>query len=62
MSQLFSELMSLLVVKPAELTSSFESLAVVSDVKSTMNVTEIIDSAVQKRNKELYEAEMNKDT
>lgn len=52
----------LMAAKPAELGSTFSSLEVVSEVKDTMNVDQIISDATTKRNLELYEAEINKET
>ena len=54
--------MQLLNSKPADLASTLDSLAFVSEVKNTMAVDQLVETAVMKRNEELYDMEMNKET
>lgn len=48
--------------KPGDLYNIFMSQSIVSDVKGSINVDQIILDAILKRNEELYQAEINKDT
>ena len=48
--------------KPGDLYNIFMSQSIISDVKGSINVDQIILDAILKRNEELYQAEINKDT
>lgn len=62
LGQLRSEFWNLLAAKPGDLANVLGSLTIVNEIKNSMNVTQIIDSAVVKRNEELFDAEMDKET
>lgn len=62
LGQLRSEFGNLLAAKPGDLANVLGSLTIVNEIKNSMNVTQIIDSAVVKRNEELFDAEMDKET
>jgi hypothetical protein len=60
-SELLSEILSLMNAKPSDLYDLWSNLNFIGEVKESMNVGPIYENATIKRNEELYQAEINKD-